>query len=238
MRTHWRIAAPLLAAAVVAMTTLVASLPAEDAAKDQAKARTASFHKLKIMMLAMHEYHDKHEHLPAAYSSADGKPLLSWRVALLPFIDDPAAREVYLHFHLNEPWDSEHNKTLIAKMPAIYQSPASKLKDGRTVYLTPRGDATAFPGAQAMTTRNVLDGLSRTIFIVEVDDDQAVVWTKPDDWEYDPDFPLVGLGNQYAGGFNCAYGDGSAHFISTKTEDATINALLTIAGNDDVPLPQ
>ena len=72
---------------------------------------------LKQIGLAMHNYHDARGRLPAAYTvDKDGKPLLSWRVLILPYTEEAA---LYKEFHLDEPWDSEHNKNLIARMPAV-----------------------------------------------------------------------------------------------------------------------
>lgn len=82
---------------------------------------TQSMNNMKQMALAVHISYDEKQHLPMQASlDADGKPLLSWRVHILPYIEQ---KELYDQFHLDEPWDSEHNKTLISKMPAIYESP-------------------------------------------------------------------------------------------------------------------
>ena len=60
---------------------------------------------------------------PPAYSTnQDGKPLLSWRVLILPYIGND---DLYREFHLDEPWDSVHNKTLLSKMPDVYKAPGS-----------------------------------------------------------------------------------------------------------------
>ena len=62
---------------------------------------------------------------------------MSWRVAILPYIDQHG---LYKQFHLDEPWDSEHNKPLMAKMPAVYRSPMSKLaQKDRTNYVVAGG---------------------------------------------------------------------------------------------------
>ena len=91
---------------------------------------------LKQIGVALLNYQDAEGKLPSATGAgADGKPLLSWRVRILPYIEEA---ELYRQFHLDEPWDSEHNKPLIAKMPAIFAAPGSKVAgDNKTVYLTP-----------------------------------------------------------------------------------------------------
>ena len=96
----------------------------------------------------MRNYHDANKHFPAAaIRSKDGKPLLSWRVALLPMMEH---EKLYDQFHLDEPWDSEHNKKLIDKMPAMYRSPKSRLKaPGMTNYVVPVGPGTVFEGPKA-----------------------------------------------------------------------------------------
>ena len=86
---------------------------------------------------------------PAYTTDKAGKPLLSWRVLILPYLEQQA---LFKEFHLDEPWDSEHNRTLIAKMPAIYRCPlesAEAARQGKTRYLAPRGPSTIFPGCGA-----------------------------------------------------------------------------------------
>src|SRR5262249_33985180 len=85
---------------------------------------------LKEIALAMHNYYSTLNQWPrAAISGQDGKPLLSWRVAILQFIEQEDANNLYKQFHLDEPWDSEHNKKLIEKMPRLYQGPNGQLNE-------------------------------------------------------------------------------------------------------------
>ena len=106
--------------------------------------KSQSTNNLKQIALAMHNFNSTYRSFPAAYStSKDGKPLLSWRVQILPYIEEGP---LYGEFHLDEPWDSEHNKQLIPRMPRIYAAPGSKAaKEFKTNYLVPRGDDTIFP---------------------------------------------------------------------------------------------
>src|SRR5262245_41316018 len=78
--------------------------------------------------------------LQQAICNADGKPLLSWRVAILPYIDNA----LYQRFHLDEAWDSPSNKELITEIPDVYCSPG-RPKDGKTLYLQCVGEETPFP---------------------------------------------------------------------------------------------
>ena len=43
---------------------------------------------LKQIMLAMHNYHDVYKHFPGNLTDNQGRKLLSWRVAILPFVDE------------------------------------------------------------------------------------------------------------------------------------------------------
>ena len=87
-------------------------------------------------------------------------------------------------FHLDEPWDREHNKKLIPRMPALYVSPVSSLKraDGKTTIVVPAGPKLVFNGTQKMMLRDITDGAANTILLMDVDDSKAVLWTKPDDY--------------------------------------------------------
>ena len=139
------------------------ALPAAAVAPGVQKVRVAaasmsSQNSLKQIGLAMHNYHDNTGYLPPATSySEDGKPLLSWRVLILPYMEQG---ELYKQFKLDEPWDSPHNIQLVERMPKVFQHPmaGSKTPPGHThyrVFVTPRdakGPSTVFsdgirPGA-------------------------------------------------------------------------------------------
>lgn len=202
-----------------------------------------SMNNLKQILLAMHNYAadtDKNapggnHRLPAAYLSKDGKPLLSWRVAILPYLD---AKALYAEFHLDEPWDSEHNKKLIAQIPDFYLSPASNLTDGRTVYLTPRAAETAFPGDKALRFLDLHDGTSNTVAVVEVSDGQAVPWTKPDDLPINWDKLSASVAGRYMmfdrPGFLSGFVDGSAHWFPNDLNKDTLKAIFTASGGEVV----
>ncbi len=203
------------------------------------KAFSQAVDQLKHLAIAMHNYHDQNKSFPPpAIVNKEGKPLLSWRVALLPFLEEGVDPNLYGQFHLDEPWDSAHNKTLIAKMPDLYRCPMSKVGDmGRTVYLAPRGEATMFPGPAGIRIRDVTDGTSKTIMLVAVDEEHAVPWTKPEDWTLDPEHPAAGLGAPFFDKLLLLFGDGSVHMVHDTIDKDILRKLLTRNGSDDVTLP-
>lgn len=217
-------------------------LPAVQSAREAAR-RTQSMNNLKQIALAMHNFHDVHRAFPAAYNADQaGKPLLSWRVHILPYLDQNA---LYEQFHLDEPWNSPHNRALIAKMPMVYRSPNSTADPGKTVYLGNAGKSGIFiapekkgdpqqSAASGVSFGKITDGTSNTIMAVEADDLAAVIWTKPDDWEWDDKNPLAGLGGMRPNGFLVAMCDGSVRFVSRMVDRTMLKALFTKSGGEAV----
>ena len=209
-------------------------------------ARQQSMNNLKEMMLAMHKYHDVHEAFPATHSvDNEGKPLLSWRVHVLPFIGQQA---LYEQFRLDEPWDGDNNRRLIPKMPEVYRSPASEADLGKTNYLgnaseqgilIPPQEGRQNRGKTPIGSRiaDIDDGTSNTIAIVEVRDELAVIWTKPDDFRPSKEDPAKGLIGLQEGGFLAALCDGSVRFITENIDKGTLQALLTRDGLEFVRWP-
>ena len=214
--------------------TLLTALHADEAVANafEASARIESTNNMKQLVLAAFNYMDRYGTFPPAYSADKaGKRLLSWRVQLLPYLGQ---EKLYKEFHLDEPWDSDHNKKLIARMPAVFRSSENpKINaDFKTTYLAPIGKATMFPGAKGVRITDVTDGTSQTIFLVDADDDHAVVWTKPEDLNYDAKTPMKGLSGRYHSGFLAAFADGSVHFISKSISKTTLQALFTRNGGE------
>ena len=150
---------------------------------------------------------------------------------ILPYLGE---MDLYNQFHLDEPWDSEHNKPLVARMPAVYRSPNSAVwAEGRTNYLTPRNDRSIFPGSKGITFQEITDGLSNTIMLLEVADEKAVIWTKPDDFEYDEEAPLAGLLGPRPG-FNVGFADGSVRFFTASIDPRALNAMFTRNGGESI----
>lgn len=194
-----------------------------EAARQAQAERNVSVNKLKTLALAMHNYKADHGNFPPAAIYEDGKPLLSWRVALLSVVD----KNLYQEFKLDEPWDSKHNKKLLEKMPEVYGTEGTE-----TFYQVFTGPNTPFDGMKGLEDRDFTDGFETTILIVEAG--TAVPWTKPADLEYDPNKPLPKLGGLYKEGFHIALGDGSVLFLSSKLNEKVLRAMITRNGGEKV----
>ena len=207
-------------------------LPAVQQAREAAR-RAQSKNNMKQMMLAFHNYHDRYGHFPAqANYDNNGKPLLSWRVHILPFIDQQA---LYSRFKLNEPWDSPHNRQLIRLMPPTYANP-NLPSGGVTNYLAVVGTDSVV-STTGVNVRQITDGTSRTVVLVEVDANRAVPWTKPVDHEIKATDPKAGLGGLRPGGFHVSMADGRVVFVPISVDSKYIQALATKSGGEVVERP-
>lgn len=189
-----------------------------------------STNNLKQIGLAMHNYHDVHNGLPpAAIVDKKGKPLLSWRVAILPYVEEDA---LYKQFHLDEPWDSDHNKTLIAKMPKVYALPNAKA-DGKTHYRAFYNNGAAFDLIQQIRLADFMDGTSNTALIMEFAD--PIDWSKPDDIEFDEKIQIEKLLRFVDNRTATVFADGSVRMIKKGKEDKIWRWI--VQRNDGNPLP-
>ncbi len=199
--------------------------------------RIRSANNLKQLMLALHSYHDVHGHFPVDVADKGGKPLLSWRVLILPYIDQA---DLYRQFKLDEPWDGPNNKPLIAKMPKTLRSPrqAEALEDV-TTYLAPLGTGLMWDAPKGVKMTQITDGTSNTIALVEADDDRAVIWSRPVDITINSKHnPLAGLLGHYGDGFQAAMADGSVRFFKKSIAPETLWSLFTRAGGEVVNFPK
>jgi len=195
----------------------------------------ASYNNMKQIGIAMQNYASTYTNaFPPAAAVVNGKPYCSWRVRILPFMEEDA---LYRQYHINEPWDSPNNLEVAKKMPKVYQTPG-RPDDGRTCFLAFAGKDTALgdpKNAKAnVPLASLSDGTSNTILVVEAGPEKAVPWTKPEDLPFDPLNPLAALGQIPEEGFLAAMGDGSVHRF--KVDNATLKALITPAGNERIDM--
>lgn len=203
-------------------------LPAYRSAREGAR-RSQCVSNLKWIGLAMTNYYSTHDCLPpAAITDKNGKPLLSWRVAMLPFTDPGGS--LYAKFHLDEPWDSPHNLALVNQMPLVYACPSDyDRKPGTTGYQVVIGPDTAFtPDYQPLPLEKITHGLSESVLVGECR--HNVPWTKPEDLPLDLTIPLSGLGSHHGyhnNGFNAVFADDSVRFLKSTINQRTLTHILS-----------
>jgi len=189
----------------------------------------------KQIALAILNYQDRYKTFPTAANYDDeGKPLLSWRVLVLRELE---LGDLYREFKLDEPWDSEHNKQLIERMPQVYADPDPALRAinqaGKTTYVAPVASETIFSGNEELTYKDINDGTSNTIMFVEVNPERAVIWTKPDDWNVDLEDPWAELRRDDRDWFTAGFCDGHVQIFDEQRVPAKkLRALLTRAGGE------
>ena len=207
-------------------------LPAVQAVREAAR-RTTSLNNLRQLSLASLNYESAHRRFPSGDGPVrDGGPAVSWRVKILPYLEEG---NLYEQYNFDEPWDSENNMKVAKQMPAVYMNPQSTAQDGYTVYRGV-GGVSGVMGVDdkgksvGRTFGEMSDGASNTIMFVECPDHMAVPWTKPDggiDTEKASPWQLQG---NFNGGFNVCFCDASTYFIPSSLGTETFKALL---GFDD-----
>jgi uncharacterized protein (TIGR03067 family) len=203
----------------------------------EAGVRAASANNLKQIGLAMHGYHDANRSFPpAAILSRDGKPLLSWRVAILPYLDQGL---LFRQFKLDEPWDSPHNKKLLAQMPKVFAPPVVGESDlpHVTYYRVFTGPGTIFEGTRGLRLTAITDGTANTILAVEAG--EPVPWTKPDELPFDAKkATLPKLGGLTRDAFNVLMADGSIRQIRRNFDARIFRLAITRADGTPIDLEQ
>jgi ribosomal protein S27E len=216
-------------------------LPAVQSARSAAR-QSMSMNHMKQIMLALHNYHDVNGTFPPAYiADADGKPMTSWRVLILPYVEESM---LYDQYDKTKPWNSPENLALAERVPSVYQSPLMEpTPENRlsTNYLLVAGKGTAFANPNGPKMAEITDGTSNTICVVEVAD-PGIVWTQPSDLDAAQlDFLIHGVRDKQPGqlnatsdrGLNVGMFDGSVRNISPQAPAAEIKK--AIESQDGMP---
>ena len=211
-------------------------LPAVQQVRQAARTVTSQ-NNVRQQVLGMLNYESAHMKFPLQDNNG-----LSWRVHILPYMDH---QHLYQQFNLEEPWDSPNNIALLPQMPIFYDCPSvGHLPPGFTVYQVPYTDvsdgsnpefrALFENSGEGVKFREITDGMSNTIAVVEVDAAAAVEWTKPADWEYDPSDPMHDLGNVNPGRIIVGMADGSVNTVPTDVNPAQFDAMTTRNGGEEI----
>jgi hypothetical protein len=190
---------------------------------------------MKELALDTLNYQHTHGQLPpAVVYGKDGRPLYSWRVLLLPYIEQ---QDLYKQFHLDEPWDSPHNLPLLERMPGAYAPPPgkkSRIPAYHTVCHVFVGKGTPFEeGKEVKITEDCFpDGTWKTILIVEAG--PPVPWTKPEDLPYDADAPLPRLDPLFHELIRVGLANGSVRYVRKHISETTLRAAITRNGGEEL----
>ena len=203
-------------------------LPAVSQAREAAR-QSQCKNNMKQIGLAMHNYHDTYGTFPPAYiPDSDGKPMHSWRVLLLPFVDQGF---VHGQYDFDKPWDDPANLAVTRNTPVVFRCPSAPGQTNTTHYVLITGPGTCFEGAEGIRMRGIKDGTSQTILVVE-SHDTAIPWYEPRDLsiaELGSSAPTTG----HPGGFNALKADGSVRMITGVSFDQ-LKALFSPSGGEVV----
>jgi hypothetical protein len=165
--------------------------------------------------LAVANYHETYGCFPpASVADRDGKPLHSWRVLILPFLEQP---ELYNAYNFDEPWDGPNNRKLADKVGRIY------LRSG-------------LESDQVHTTSFVAVVGPETV--VEVPDGKFR-WMEPRDLRFDRmsfrinDGSGRGLGSRL-GGVRVVSVDGTVRTLPDDFDPVRLRAMLTANGGEAI----
>ncbi|MBW3599973.1 MAG: DUF1559 domain-containing protein, partial [Planctomycetes bacterium] len=175
-------------------------------------------------------------------ADADGNPMHSWRVLILPYLGDKAAT-VYNQYNFDAPWDDPQNLRLASFMPEEYACPEHPEARDRqeTTYMVLMGPNTLFPGAEARSGRDILDPLDETIMVVETPQ-TGVIWTKPQDLDASrTSYEINGREEtdpgsyHHTGGAHVLTADGEVHHLQDEFSPDHLNGMATINGREVLP---
>ncbi len=234
----------LAVAAVVVVGMLVCGgvllallLPAVQNVREAAR-RAQCTNNLKQIGLAMQNYHDVYRTFPPAYlADEDGKPMHSWRVLILPFLEQ---KPLYDRYRFDEPWDGPNNRLLAASMPSVFRCPSEQAAPpGVTSYVGVSGPGAIFDGAQPTAISAVNDGTSNTLMAVEFAG-SSIQWLEPRDLDASqltavvntPDG--VNISSEHPGGANALFADGHVQMLSSSVNSQTLHDLTTISGGEPI----
>ncbi len=237
-------------AAFVGIVTILAALFAVAAAAPRIYDQWPGAHwhyrcrtNLRQLGIAVHNYANEFGTFPPAFvADAEGRPMHSWRVLILPYLEDDAASALYERYDFDEPWNGVNNRELLAEMPPVFRCPWDDSESAFDAsYLAITGDGTAFPPHQTVAFRDFRDGSSSSLMLLEVVR-SGIPWTAPRDFDAsailadsaEPDSVRLSFGHM-EGGAHVEFADGHVRWLEDGMSTDTMRAILTIDGGEPLP---
>ena len=227
-----------VAVAILGFGVLFWMLPETGNAREAAR-RSGCINNMRNIALAIANYESVHGHFPPAYlSDENGVPMHSWRVLILPYLDE---QSLYEKYDFNEPWDGPNNRNLAGQMPIVYRCPSDRsAATEETSYLAILGDHTMWPYAESRRRDEIKDPIGQTILLVE-NDDARTNWMKPADVEYDDVFDnsigksVACISSEHSGGVAIVTKvDVRARALEERIDRDFLKAALTVDGGEDL----
>ena len=193
--------------------------------------RTQCKNNLKMIDLALYNYHDVYDAFPPAYTvDENGQRLHSWRTLILPWMEQD---ELYKKIDLSKPWDHPTNAEAFKTTPQTFRCPSSDLPQGFTTYLAVVGENACFHPTKPRAISEITDGTSNTLMVIEVPVKQAVPWMSPQDADEQAVLRISEHDEvAHTGGVQAALADGSVRFLSATMNPETRRAVISINGEE------
>jgi prepilin-type processing-associated H-X9-DG protein len=230
----------LLAASLIVLMLLFAAallFPARSISTEAAR-RNACVNRMRMLQIAMREYHDAYDCFPPAFvADTAGKPIHSWRVLLLPFLGH---RALYEKYDFSEPWNGPGNIQLANQMPTDFACPSDGSTENETNYVAVVGPGTAWPEDRATTKSDIQDSDDETIMLVEVTN-SGINWLAPRDMPLDQALHGVNsvgkglaISSKHRSGANAVFCDAHSRLLLNGLPPDVLHSLLTISGHERI----
>jgi hypothetical protein len=229
---------------VVLFLLVALLLPAVTDPREAAR-RNQCLNQMKQFAVALLAYDATFGNLPPAYvADADGKPILSWRVLVLPIIEE---QPLYARFDLTKPWNDPANRPFSSVNLWFHHCPSASSLSPTTDYFAVIGPHTAWPEGRGRPLSEITDDPSQTIVLIEARG-RGVNWAEPRDLSFDEAVDLLsqpfepGSGHRIDPGFfykpmsvlNVAFADGRASSIRGPIDRKHAEAMLTVDGGEEI----
>ncbi|GAB5404037.1 MAG: hypothetical protein Aurels2KO_22680 [Aureliella sp.] len=203
----------------------------------RSRRRPQCHNNMKKLALAVLNYESAHGRFPPPYIPDDnGMPMHSWRVLVLPFVEETA---LYERYDFTKPWNHPDNLKLADEMPTVFSCPTCQSPHANytTSYVAIVGDKTLWPTNGTTRAKDVSDGLYSTLMLIE-SEAARTHWMAPHDLRFSEIVPttatgrtmVVDTGHQDVA--TAAFANGGIHTLHGDHSAEMLKALSTKAGRE------